>query len=231
MLLAARHGTPPRLAPPSWLKHRLKPTADTATRALLGACLFSLSLILVACGSNNDTVRRARAAAAQTSDAEAAAVVRKADADKDNDIGAPYDDTSHDSVLNYGHEASTIDKRAVTSTIKRYYAIATAGNGAAACAMLPSSLAEAMPENYGHGSSGPAYLSAGRTCAQIMTLLFKHFYDQLAADLPLLKVRRVRLVGRMGHAVLSFGTMPEREISVSREGVDWKLSPIDTELP
>jgi hypothetical protein len=156
----------------------------------------------------------------------------KADADKDNDTGAPYDDTSNSTALDYGHAASAADKQAVTELVKRYYAGALEGNGAKACAMIVSSLSKAVVEDYGHGSAGPPYLQSGKTCPAVMTLLFKHSHAQLSLELPKLKVSRVRLVGTHGLAIMSFGTMPEREISVLREGSAWKVQALlDSELP
>ena len=155
----------------------------------------------------------------------------KADRDKDNDIGAPYDDTNNDSILDFAHPASAPDKRAITALLNRYYAAAAAGDGAKACTMLPPTLVKIIPEDYGQ-SPGPSYLRGGKTCSAVMALLFKHFRDQLAAELPLLKVTRVRLDRHHGLAVLNFGRMPERQISVAREGHTWRVEVLlDDELP
>jgi hypothetical protein len=155
----------------------------------------------------------------------------KADADKDNDVGAPNDDTNNNSVLNYGSEASPADKRAVAAVLKRYYALAAADEGTEACAMLDEVLSEAVAEDYGKGSAGPSYLKAGTSCPQVMDLLFVHYRNQLAVELPKLEVARVRLIGHRGFAILHFGRLPEREISVVREGHVWKLGELlDSEV-
>jgi hypothetical protein len=65
-----------------------------------------------------------------------------------------------------------------------------------------------------------------------MTLFFKHFHKQLTVEWPKLKVTGVRLQHHHGFAVLSFGSLPERQILVAREGHTWKISALlDTELP
>jgi hypothetical protein len=155
----------------------------------------------------------------------------KADADKDDDIGAGYDDTNNNSLLDFAHAASASDKQAITALVKRYYAAAAAEDGAKACSMLYFTLAEAVPEDYGQSPPGQPYM-LGKTCPVVMTKLFKHFHSQVAAHNATLKVTRVRLNQHHGLAVLSFGRMPERQISVAREGHTWKIEALlDSELP
>jgi hypothetical protein len=155
----------------------------------------------------------------------------KADADKDNDIGASDDDTNNDSTLNFGHAADTADTQAITFLIKRYYAAAYAENGARACKMIYSTLEEAVPEDYGQSPPGQPYMR-GTTCAAVLTLLFKHDHPQLTIEFPKLKISRVRLMEHHGIAILHFGALPERQISVGREGHIWKVDGLlDSEVP
>lgn len=156
----------------------------------------------------------------------------KVDADKDNDVGAaPHDDTNNNSTLDFGKAASPSEQRTITMLVKRYYAAALAENGAAACSMIYSTLVEAIPEDYGQSPPGPPYMR-GTTCPAVMTLLFKHYHDQLALEVPRLQVARVRLKEHHGLAILSFGKrLAERQINVAREGHVWKLEAlIDSEL-
>jgi hypothetical protein len=156
----------------------------------------------------------------------------KADRDKDNDAGIPDDDRNNNATLDYGHAANTTEKREIGALIKRYYAAALTENGAAACPMLYVTIEEAVPEDHGYESAGPAYLSQGKTCPAVMTLLFKHFHNQLKAEVPLLKVARVRIDQHRGLVILSFGKLPERQIRVLREAHTWKLEDLlDEELP
>ncbi|MFZ1925469.1 MAG: hypothetical protein WAU42_04925 [Solirubrobacteraceae bacterium] len=187
-----------------------------------------------ACGSSGEkTASSARAssdAAIPASRSETAKLL-KVDADRDNDYEAGYDDTNNDSSLNFGHPADASDQRAIVSLVERYYRIALAEDGAKACSMIYSTLAEATPEDYG-SYAGPAYMR-GNSCPVVLTELFEHFHAVLATELPKLKVLRVRLEEHHGNVILSFGGLPEREIAVTREGPRrWKIATLlDSELP
>jgi hypothetical protein len=215
-------------------------------RSLLALALLALLCLgLSACGgstttgstsSNTNTTATTAAtttAAATTSTASETPPpdFRKADSDRDNDVGAPSDDTSNKSVLDFGKAASASDEQAIAGLVKRYYAAALAQDGAKACALLYSTLAEAVPEDYGQSPPGPPYMR-GTTCPTVMTLLFKHEHHKLAVLVPLLDVSRVRLEEHHGLVVLRFGKMPERQIPVAREGHVWKVEALlDSELP
>jgi hypothetical protein len=160
-----------------------------------------------------------------------APVLSKADADRDNDIGAPYDDTSNREALAVGHPADPADAHTIASLIKRYYRIALAEDGATACAMIYSTMTESIPEDYGSATGGPIYMK-GTTCPVVMAKLFVHYHNQLRAEVPKLRILHINVKGHDGIAILEFGTMPERRISVEREGHIWKLATlIDSELP
>lgn len=141
------------------------------------------------------------------------------------------DDRAGRRILSFGHAADASNAQVITALVRRYYRAEAAENGAAACSMLYSTYEESVPEDYGTSPPGPAY-ARGTTCPAVMTLVFKHFHGQIAARLPKLKVSRVRLSGHQGVVVLSFGSMPEREIHVDREGRTWKVVALmDAELP
>lgn len=205
--------------------------------------LFAIALSgasLGACGASKSADSGARSPIAATAAHVATAVpvatsardYTKADRDKDDDIGTSSDDTNNNPILDYGHAAGPADRRAITALVKRYYAAAAAGDGTQACSMLYITLSESVAEDQGHESAGPAYQSQGTTCPTVMALMFKHFHEQLAAKLPLLKVSRVRLHRHRGVAILSFGSMPERRIAVLRERRTWKIvGLLDGELP
>jgi hypothetical protein len=201
--------------------------------------IATLAVALCACGGAGSTVTKTVKAPnpddenikpATTSGP--APVEAKADADKDNDIGAPYDDKNNRLAFAFGRPASPSEQRAITTLVKRYYAAALAENGARGCALLYSTLAEAAPEDDSREPGTPAYMKGATTCREVLTKLFTHYHAQLAAEQPKLEVTRVRLEEHHGFAFLSFHTMPERRISVQREGHVWKLSQIlDEELP
>jgi hypothetical protein len=218
------------------------------TCALLTATTL-LNIGLTACGStaSNKPTSAPRATSVSIATENAfkaptAAEYSVADSDKDNDgvnstkdknnHTASVDEKNNDAILNFGHAADAADTNAITTLVKRYYTAAAREDGARACSLIYITIAESLPEDYGAGSGGPPYLKAGTTCAGVMGLLFKHYHGQLTAELPLLKVARVRLVRRHGLAILHFGTMPERQLSVRQELGTWKLGAIiDSDLP
>jgi hypothetical protein len=205
---------------------------------LLAMVLFGLSAS--ACGSSGkgtastsqtSSTVAATTAATTTASATPPPDFRKVDRDQDNDVGAPADDTSNKSVLDFGRAAGASDARQITALVKRYYAAGLAEDGAKACSMIYSTLEEAVPEDYGQSPPGQPYMR-GTTCPVVLSLMFKHFHHQLTVQVPLLKVSRVRLDEHHGLAVLRFGGMPERQIPVAREGHVWKIEALlDSELP
>ena len=187
-----------------------------------------------ACGSSSKDAASSTAhtTAGNTTALENAAPPPPSDRDEDSDSNSKgrydSDDTS---VLSFGHAASPLEKTQITALVQRYYTAAAAQNGAEACSLLYSTYAEATPEDYGTHPPGPAY-AHGTTCPQVLTAIFKHFHAQITAKLPKLKVIHVRTRAHQGIVVLSFGTMPETEMHVLREGHTWKmLALIDTKLP
>jgi hypothetical protein len=208
-------------------------------RLLALTALVAVAAGLCACGGAGSTVTKT-VKGPDPDDEETTTVTvsgpapleARADADKDNDIGAAYDDKSNKQALDFGRAASPPEQRAIKALVKRYYATALAENGARGCSMLYSTLAEAAPEDDSREPGTPAYMHGATTCAEVLRDLFKHYHAQLAAELPKLEVTRVRLEEHHGFAFLGFGTLPERKISVQREGRVWKLSQIyDEELP
>jgi hypothetical protein len=203
-----------------------------ALLALVAIALLGLGLC--ACGSNGSgqkpSSRASTSDPAFASESETPPDYAKVDADKDNDGGGPTDEKNNSRDMHFGRAASVSDQRKVTALVKRYYATALTGDGAKACSMLYSTLAEAVPEDYGE-FSGPPYMRGSKSCQEGMTLLLAHFHAQLAAEVPKLAVTRVRLIEHHGFALLSFGSLPEREIVVDREGHTWKIDGlIDSEL-
>jgi hypothetical protein len=150
---------------------------------------------------------------------------RKTDDDNDspedhmNPENNRYHDKDDNSIVDSGHAASAADKQVVTALVKRYYATAAAGDGTMACSMIVSSLARATPEDYGQ-APGPYYLRGAKTCAAVMSLLFKHFHGQLTGAI---EVTGVRVEGNQARVLLGSTTMPAGYISVERERGAWKI--------
>jgi hypothetical protein len=118
-------------------------------------------------------------------------------------------------------EASAPDRRAITALVKRYYAVAAADDGARACSLMYSTFAEGVPEDYGQ-PPGPPNLR-GKTCAVIMSKLFKQLPREPSAVLAKTEVTDVRVRGRWGFVQLHSSAMPTGEISAERERGTWKI--------
>jgi hypothetical protein len=144
---------------------------------------------------------------------------RDKDNDRDNRTGSYYD-KDDEAVLRYGRAASPAEERAIVSLVRQYYQAAATANGAAACPLLYSILAEVIPEEYGE-TSGPL---RGTTCAAVMSKLFKQHQQQLAGELARLKVTGVRIEGTLGWAVLNFGAnRPPGHIRTRIDSGAWRI--------
>jgi hypothetical protein len=146
--------------------------------------------------------------------------------DGDNDERTQDEPGGHDDDVQpaaYPSEATAIDRRAIASVVKRYFAAAERGDAASACALLRSSLASELDRQRSGG------------CRAALSQLFGEEHAQLLAD----DVATMVLIGaRVGDednvstALLGFRAEPEQEILVEREGKAWKLgSPLGSSPP
>jgi hypothetical protein len=199
---------------------------------LLSALPVSLTFALlvlgvVSCGeSRRETGSASGVASSEPATAAATSAMRqtagggRGDRDYD-DVHGLYD-SDNGGVTGYGKAAAPTEKRAITKLVERYYAAAAAGDGGSACALIYSRLARAVPDEYGR-SPGPVAWR-GKTCAVVVSKLFKQLHRQVAMDVAALEVRSVRVNARHGLALLGFGRLSEeRVISVEREGDVWKM--------
>jgi hypothetical protein len=138
------------------------------------------------------------------------------------DNGA-YHDSDDGSVLTYGRAASPAETRAIAAIVMRYYAAAAVEDGAKACATMTKIDAATMVEDYGQGSAGPAYLSTGKSCQAVMSLIFKHAHSKLTGAVH---VTGARVNGGEAYALLGSTTMPAGFIIVRREAGRWKIGTI-----
>lgn len=128
-------------------------------------------------------------------------------------------DSDDGPVRFYGHEAGAANRQAITTLVTRYYAVAVKEDGAKACPLIHSLIAETIPEDYGEL---PA--SRGKTCAVVMSKLFKQRHQQLITDSATLEVISVRVEGGTTLVLLRFAKAPEPNyIPVHREGHTWKI--------
>jgi hypothetical protein len=132
---------------------------------------------------------------------------------------ADHDFDNHQAILAFGHTADATDQRAVTAVVKRYYAIAAAGDGAKACSLLVPSLATTVALDYGR----TPHLKGG-SCPAVMSKLFERRHRELALDRDTLVVLPVRVQGDLGVALLSTDrSSREAQIVLRREHGAWKL--------
>lgn len=175
-----------------------------ALLSLLAVLLLGLGA--AACGGS--TVGRSLANV--TSSAHAP----KHDRDDDNDNN---NDDNH--VLYYGQEAGAADRQAIAGLLTRYYAAAAASDGSTACPLLMSYVAENVPDELGHGNA-----LRGKSCAVVISKLFKQHHKLLSGESATLKVMTVRVEGDKALTVLSFANLPEvRQMTERREGSGWKI--------
>jgi hypothetical protein len=126
-----------------------------------------------------------------------------------------------DNINGYGHEASAADRRAIAALVKRYYAAAATDNGAKACSMVYSIFAESIPEDYGKPPGPPAFRGL-KTCAAVVSKLFKMLPGQPPSVLYKTEVTGVRLYGNHGFAQLHSSAIPTGKFFVERERGVWK---------
>jgi ketosteroid isomerase-like protein len=124
-------------------------------------------------------------------------------------------------ITEFGHKASPADRQAITALVKRYYAAAASDDGATACSLIYSTIAESVAEDYGQAPA-PASLS-GNTCEVVMSKLFRQVPQQPSAVLATTEVTGVRVNGRKGYALLRSKTIPAGDIPLQRELGTWRI--------
>lgn len=130
-----------------------------------------------------------------------------------------YHDSDDRFIVRFGVKANAADARAVASVVARYRVAAAASDGAKACSLMYSTLAEAVVEDYGR-APGPAYLRGAQTCAELMSRLFAHLHGELTGAVD---VTSVRVKRNDGFALLGSSHAPARYVKVHRERGVWKI--------
>lgn len=197
------------------------------TSALCAAALLSLNA--VACGvAGKDPA----ANSTTNTDASSASVTEnytRADHDKDNDGVDGPDSDNNSSISEFGHRASAPERRTIVTAVRRYYETAAAAEGAKACSMMYPSIARSLPED--EASSLPGHSTRGATCATVLNDVFKRFHTEIALKRAKLEIGQVRIDKLQGVAILKFGSWPEREFHLEREGHIWRIEALlDTPL-
>jgi hypothetical protein len=153
----------------------------------------------------------------------------------DDDFKHSALDSDDFQVRTYGHVARSVDKRRISAVLMRYLGAAGAGDGALACSLLTprvamSDLSAAVTDAY-VPPPDPSSLH-GKSCAEAASRIFEENNNELAAEIPTVRVTAVRVSGTHGLALLGFKATPERWIAVAREGGTWKVDGLlDSEIP
>jgi hypothetical protein len=142
------------------------------------------------------------------------------DPDRDSDSYNGEHDNEYELL---GRPAGERDARAIAAVVRRYYAAAAHGDGAGACRLIYSTLAESIAQDYGQ-APGPAYLRGSRTCAAVMSRIFARTRRQLSAKWRTLEMGAIRVDLNLGSAQLGFRpNSPDRYLLMHRERGAWKL--------
>jgi hypothetical protein len=197
------------------------------------ATIASVSMIMSGCGetdtsgSNDRTSSSLGATALRASATAKSASSPPTQASRSSDIDGDSDNNDDDYA--YGNAASPADRRAVTEMVKRYYTAAAAMDGVKGCSLIYSLLAEEIPELYGEIPDSPQL--KGTTCSVVMSKLFKENHSRLVSDAATLQVRSVRVMHNRALVMMSFRSMPQRDILVHREHRTWRIDELlDTKL-
>jgi hypothetical protein len=139
----------------------------------------------------------------------------------------PIDEDDY-AVLNLGHAATPVERRAIVATVRRYYAVAAAQRGAMACSMMYE---PAIIETVEEGGGIPAL--RGRPCPVVMSGIFRRRHRQVVADRRSFRMLRIRSDGLNGSIVLRVPGSPRaRWLRLRHVGHTWKpAQPLDGEMP
>lgn len=183
----------------------MRPLLALLTIALLG-------LGASACGSAGNT------AGSQSSTASNAASTSHRAATLTTTATGVTFDADDGPIRFYGHEASGAERQAISALVRRYYAAAARQDGSQACRVMHSLTAETVAEDYGQT---PAL--RGKTCAVVMSKLFKQRHRELILDSVTLEAIAVRVEGGTALVLLRFAKASEPDhIKLRREGRTWR---------
>lgn len=133
--------------------------------------------------------------------------------------GSGYRDPDDAHIFaHYGRPANAADTRSVTAVVLHYYALAEAGQSRKACSMLVPSVKKAAVLD--HGRFGPDYLHSARTCAEVVSGLFRHSRRELAAPIS---ITGVLVKGSNAYALMGSRKMQASFIAVLRVHGAWRL--------
>lgn len=199
------------------------------SRLLSALVLVTTCSIAGACGG---TRRRSSESAVAFS---AGYVVGDAD-DDDRRRGREPADSDDGAVRGYGRLGSAGQAQAIEALLKRYYAAAASEDGAAACRLLSHRLARGrglralVPAEYRPAQDSTVLRNGG--CAQAESLIFSVDRQQLQTESATMSIAEARVDGRHALAIMRFGHLAERQITLAQEHDGWRIDAlIDGVLP
>ncbi|MGA9314865.1 MAG: hypothetical protein WBV77_09565 [Solirubrobacteraceae bacterium] len=139
------------------------------------------------------------------------------DTDNDHATANSYDFPDEDDKLelDYGRAANSYEASLLSGIVKRYYALAAAGDAARACSQLPHGLAEEYAGVY-----ELPYLKGSKTCQAIVSKVFAHAHKQLTEPI---KVVAVRIKGNTAKVIIGSTVMPASTVTLGRRHGVWKI--------
>jgi hypothetical protein len=192
------------------------------------AVLATAGVYVCGCGRSQSTPADSRPPVAARTGASPTRVVaetREADGDADGRKGEGYYDFDEAHIFDFGNAADPATRRSMARVVRRYYAEAAAEHGQAACGLMASKLKSAVPRTYGEGSAPPAL--RGRTCASVMTKLFRRLHGRIGLESATLQTGLARVAHRVGYLVLGFGgERPMFYMPVRQENGAWKIAAV-----
>ncbi len=196
-----------------------------ATISLLAVGITSSGAI--GCGGASKTPPDAATTVASTTTSTPTATLPQPETQDDPDLdsdtypGEPDNDNNHV----FGHVAGVADRQAAVTLVGRYFAAATARDGAAACRLMYIPMSESVAEDYG-ALAGSPYMR-GTTCAAVMSGLFRHLHARLVAERATLKLAEIRVRGNETSVRMGFGAAPAKfYLELRRERGVWRLARI-----
>lgn len=200
---------------------------SSLNRSLLLVLVSQASLCLTSCGSSA-TIRTEVPSNAPS--VVPSGSYWKNDGDSDDQYPPrAHAELDNESVLNvYKHTADASETSAISDTVKRYYAAASAEKGEIVCSLLYRDFAAQL--GGGRRQSGSSALQA---CAMAVARQLANQHKQLMTqEVSTMTVTGARLNGDIGLALLGFRHMPENVILIEREGRVWKVGQLfGDELP
>jgi len=144
------------------------------------------------------------------------------DYDLDSDVNPHEPDVDN---VPFPHVAGPRVAGAASRLVRSYYAAAAAGDGARACALMSSGLAESVVEAY--GSKTETVGSGRETCAQVSAGIFRHEHERLRRADAALRVVEVRTMQREASVRIAVrGSRKSQYMLLVSERGAWKVGKV-----